>query len=102
MPFNLKVGIYNKEGKFYLQYQPILDLESEEVIGAESLLEWKCLSLGEVSSSEFIPVVEEENYIGDLGFFVFEQSCRFLKRVKKLVPSFKININISPIQLLKI
>ena len=53
--------------QFQLQLQPILDLESHSVVGAEALLRWEHPELGFVSPGEFIPIAENARLIGDIG-----------------------------------
>ncbi len=48
-------------------YQPVIDLRTECIIGAEALLRWTSPALGEVSPAEFIPVAEQVGRIETLG-----------------------------------
>jgi diguanylate cyclase (GGDEF)-like protein/PAS domain S-box-containing protein len=59
--------------EFELMYQPKVDLESLEIIGAEALLRWDGRDLGPVSPSEFVPVAEEAGLIEDIGEWVLRK-----------------------------
>ena len=47
------------DGGFEIHYQPLVDLNSDEVTGCEALLRWRHPERGMVSPAEFIPVAEE-------------------------------------------
>ncbi len=45
--------------EFFLLYQPLFELDSMRVFGAEALLRWQHPSRGVVGPDEFIPMLEE-------------------------------------------
>jgi len=63
-------------GEFELHYQPKVDLETRQVIGAEALLRWTHPKLGAVGPTEFIPIAEMANLIKPIGAWVVETACR--------------------------
>jgi diguanylate cyclase (GGDEF)-like protein/PAS domain S-box-containing protein len=56
-------------------YQPLVDLQSGVIIGAEALLRWRLPGHGDVPPSEFIPLAEQSNLIHSIGEWVFRRVC---------------------------
>lgn len=77
MESKLRQAIKNDE--LVLHFQPKLDVATNRVTGAESLLRWKTRELGPVSPIEFITLAEETGLIIDIGRWVLEQACQTLK-----------------------
>ncbi|WP_459776025.1 putative bifunctional diguanylate cyclase/phosphodiesterase [Aquifex pyrophilus] len=87
-----------REKEFRLLYQPKVDLKSEKIIGAEALIRW--IKGSEViPPNKFIPLLEESLLIHDVGLWVLEEACNFLKNLKKKGVSIPIAVNLSPVQL---
>ena len=61
--------------EFDLMFQPKVNLETLEIIGAEALLRWDGRDLGPVSPVEFVPVAEESGLIEDIGEWVLRTAC---------------------------
>jgi len=58
-----------------LAYQPIFDLEVDEITGYEALLRWEHPVRGSVSPATFIPVAEDSGLIVPLAHWVLERAC---------------------------
>lgn len=90
----------NFEG-FYLLYQPIIDAETEKIIGAEALLRWKNEEFGIVPPDEFIPVLEKDSMFPALGEWILKTAVKASLEFIRLLPSFIINVNLSYSQIEK-
>lgn len=85
-----------KKKEFYLLYQPIIDLNSGEVIGGEALIRWNHPIIGNIPPMEFIPLAEESGLINDIDKWVLETVLTHKKEWKeKLNSNIKISINMS-------
>jgi diguanylate cyclase (GGDEF)-like protein len=64
--------------QFQLHYQPIVDLETRDVVGVEALLRWAHPGMGMVAPLDFIPVAEETGLIVEIGEWVVSEALRQL------------------------
>lgn len=76
--------------------QPILDLDSQRVIGAESLSRWCDPGLGQVPPDRFIPMAERTGLISELTWWSINTSLRHLAAARRIDPMLGISINLSP------
>lgn len=88
-----------QRGEFSLVYQPIITDQGTKLKGFEVLLRWHSPELGNVSPTDFIPVVEQIGLISEIGNWVLRESCAQMqlwqsKYGKRLVMS----VNVSPRQ----
>ncbi len=87
---------------FVLWFQPIHDLETGAITGAETLVRWVHPIRGIVGPSQFIPIAEETGLIVSLGAWVLEQSIAQLARWRQDFPEqvrFSMSVNVSARQL---
>lgn len=81
---------------FKLFYQPLVSLADGKMIGAEALIRWKDVELGDISPAEFIPIAEESGLIIGLGDWVLREACRARQVWRQLgldVPPLAINMS---------
>jgi diguanylate cyclase (GGDEF)-like protein len=84
--------------QLYLQYQPIVDLSSEDVVGLEALVRWNHPEHGVIPPGEFIPLAEETGLIIPLGGWVLATACRQIARWREAFPersNLSISVNLS-------
>ena len=62
--------------QFWIAYQPIVELGSNQVHKAEALLRWRHPSLGDVCPTSFIPIAESNGQIISIGDWVFQQAAK--------------------------
>ena len=86
---------------FELYYQPIVNMEKACIYGAEALLRWRSGKFGMVSPGIFIPLLEESGLIIPVGRWVIEEAMRQCLKWQEICPGFRVNINISFVQLKK-
>ncbi|MEH6445436.1 MAG: EAL domain-containing protein [Oceanospirillaceae bacterium] len=86
--------------QFYLVYQPIMDLKRLKIAGFETLVRWCNPEVGEVSPTEFIPILEDLNMISQLGSWILEQACEKAAKFVGISDNSELflNINVSPKQ----
>jgi diguanylate cyclase (GGDEF)-like protein len=84
-----------------VHYQPIVDLDTGDVRGAEALLRWKRAGHGLVSPIEFIPLAEETGVIVPVGEWVLNEACAEAHRwAASGVSDVVVTVNVSARQLL--
>ena len=84
--------------QFLLYFQPIMDISSNRIVKAETLLRWKHPERGMVSPMEFIPLAEETGLILEIGDWVFREAARWASLWTKRHPDLEIGVNMSPLQ----
>lgn len=79
-----------------LHYQPIIDLQTGSIVGAEALLRWYHPKRGLISPQEFIPIAEETGLIIPIGEWVLRNACsQNAKWQKEKLQPISISINLS-------
>lgn len=91
-----------ESGDLALAYQPMVDLQSGEVVGAEALLRWHRMGHGTILPASFLNVAEESGLIVPIGRWALQKALADLAtwRSDGTVPArFRLWINVSPHQL---
>ena len=87
-------------GELELHYQPLLDVRTGAICGAEALMRWRHPQMGLVSPVRFIPLAEESGFIEQLGNWSLRQACAQMKAwYSQGLGLERIAVNVSPRQL---
>lgn len=73
MENGLRHAIKNNELELY--YQPLVEVKSKNIIGAEALLRWNHPTMGLVMPDEMINLAEESGLIIPIGDWVLKEAC---------------------------
>ncbi|MGD1052583.1 MAG: EAL domain-containing protein [Candidatus Dormibacteria bacterium] len=89
-------------GNLFVEYQPIVALESGAMVGVEALARWDSPRLGRIGPREFIPVAEASGLIRDIGRHVLRTACEQAVRWAggEGGRELSVSVNLSPRQLL--
>ncbi len=94
---DLRVAVERGELRDY--YQPVVDLNSGDIVKAEVLMRWQHPTRGLMSPAVFIPVAEEIGAIIEMGDWIFKQAAQHILQWQFLVhDDFAISVNKSPVQ----
>lgn len=85
--------------QFDVYYQAQLSVDKRRPVGLEALLRWK-LDGEFISPMQFIPIAEENGYILDIGYLVFEEVCKYQRKLTRLGIDLSVAVNVSVRQVL--
>ncbi|MEA3454904.1 MAG: GGDEF domain-containing phosphodiesterase [Campylobacterota bacterium] len=95
----IKQGLEKREFEVY--YQPIIDLKTMDVGGAEALIRWNHPRLGLITPDKFIHMAETSGLIIDIGEYVLEEVIRQHRHWSEFgFKDIEISINLSVRELL--
>jgi diguanylate cyclase (GGDEF)-like protein/PAS domain S-box-containing protein len=98
LEFRSDLGSAIERDQLRLVYQPMVDLTTHRVVGAESLLRWEHPTRGSIAPAEFIPIAERAGLIVPIGRWVIDQSIKAASRWQARGPQ-RVSINVSALQL---
>jgi diguanylate cyclase (GGDEF)-like protein len=85
-----------------LEYQPVADLGTGEILGVEALVRWEHPTLGRLEPTEFIPLAEETGDIDAIGCWVLKTATRQAAGWRSSMPHCEhlwVSVNLSTLQL---
>ncbi|MDB6009168.1 MAG: hypothetical protein JWL65_1418 [Gammaproteobacteria bacterium] len=83
--------------EFELEYQPQIELSTQNIVGMEALVRWHHPTRGLLAPGLFIPIAEKTGTIVALGHWVLDQACRQMSiwRVEGLtLPVIAVNLSL--------
>jgi len=87
-----------ERAELFLEYQPIVALETGKIAGFEALLRWQHPTLGLIAPPDFITVAEATGAIVPIGEWVLQEGCRQTREWQKQCPQnppLYVSINLS-------
>jgi diguanylate cyclase (GGDEF)-like protein/PAS domain S-box-containing protein len=85
METDLRRALERRE--FRLHYQPILSMESRQIVAFEALVRWQHPEVGLISPADFVPIAEDTGLIVRLGAWVLREACRQMSEWHANYPS---------------
>ncbi|MER8379738.1 EAL domain-containing protein [Mesorhizobium sp. M0142] len=93
LEIDLRAALSRRE--FELDFQPIMNIASGEIVGAEALMRWRSPVRGLVRPDDFIPAAEETGLIVPLGEWALRKACTTAAGWAPL----RIAVNVSAVQI---
>lgn len=90
-----------ENNEMFLNFQPIISVQNGDIHGFEVLVRWESEELGFVPPFTFVQIAEETGAIVEIGTWIFETACRYLRRMNEYNKDIIMSINVSPVQLKK-
>jgi diguanylate cyclase (GGDEF)-like protein len=84
-----------------VHYQPIVELDGEQIVGVEALVRWRHPTRGYVDPTDMIRLAEESGAIVGLGRFVFREAARQVVAWQQIpgCEDLALSVNLSPLEM---
>jgi EAL domain-containing protein (putative c-di-GMP-specific phosphodiesterase class I) len=87
-----------RKNAFHLAYQPILDLRTDRIVGAEALLRWHT-GTEVICAGEFIETLEKSDLLDTVAEFTMREACSKAAWIQQQLRSdFRVAVNVAPQQ----
>ena len=83
------------ENHLFMEYQPIIDIKTGEVISAEALIRCNSPDRGKVYPDEIIPLAEQTGLISPITYWIIDSTAKYSNKLKEAGINIKIAINLS-------
>jgi len=99
--FDRKIKIENnihnelENNRFFLEYQPFLDVETNKIVGAEVLSRLNSERDGILTPQSFLSAVNNVGLTEKFDFYIFEKNCKWIANNKKQREKYVYTINFS-------
>src|SRR5580704_16247651 len=98
LPQQLKNALAREQ--VHLAYQPIVNLATGKIVGAEALARWTRPDGVSVSPGDFIKTAEDHGFIGSVTNLVLRRALKEFRPVLDKLPEFRLNVNIAAADLM--
>ena len=89
-----------EQNKFFMHLQPIVDLRTFRIVGAEALVRWDYPGKGILSPFSFIPLFESTNLVQKLDYYMWEECLKTIRRwIDNYIEPTPLSVNVSPVHL---
>jgi diguanylate cyclase (GGDEF)-like protein/PAS domain S-box-containing protein len=85
--------------EFFVVYQPLVSLPTQETVGVEALVRWRHPERGIVPPTSFISIAEKTGAIVPIGRWVLREACRQVQEWRAVKPGLGLSVNLSGRQL---
>jgi sensor c-di-GMP phosphodiesterase-like protein len=82
--------------KLSVAYQPIVELSTRRIVGAEALARWVDEDGESIRPETIIALAEAEGFVSEITRFVLTRALDEIKPILESNPSFRLNINLAP------
>ncbi len=72
-----------ERGEIHVQYQPILALDSQDIVGFEALARWRHPRRGMLAPEDFMHLADETGLILPIGWRVMEHACHVIRNLPR-------------------
>lgn len=94
---SLKAAFENDE--FMILYQPVIDIQKNEIVSVEALLRWQHPEKGMIYPTDFISIVEDSGLIVALGEWLIVSACKQIEQWQEAgLKGQRVSFNIAPRQ----
>ena len=83
-------------GKLSVAYQPVVELGSTRIVGAEALARWTDEDGDSIRPETIIALAEAEGFVSEITRFVLTRALQELRPVFDVDPDFQISVNLAP------
>jgi diguanylate cyclase (GGDEF)-like protein len=91
-----------EQDELVLEYQPVIDLQSGGIVGAEALVRWNRPGHGMVPPADFLGVADKVGLTASMGRWILDHALADLARLRAsgtLPEGFHMWVNVSPRQI---
>ena len=95
---SMKAAVTERQFQMYLQ--PKFSIAQNCIVGAEALVRWIHPERGMIYPNEFIPVIEENGFIRQVDYYIWEEAANFIRKCEDTgITDCPISVNVSRIHL---